>query len=51
MLQNLVESSINHVCRSCNEKEKGGWENKLHKTWQGVPPRYIVNLLASECAN
>ena len=54
LLRIFTDYSVRHVRRACNEVahklEKDGCVNNLCNTWLDVPPGYIVNLVASECA-
>jgi ribonuclease HI len=53
-LKGFSDYSVNHVRRSGNglahSLAKEGCENKCNRSWVEVPPYFIVDLLASECA-
>jgi hypothetical protein len=52
LLRDFAEVGVRHARRSCNgaahRLAKDGCVNKLCKTWVGVPPGYLVDILASD---
>jgi ribonuclease HI len=52
LLRDFAEVGVRHASRSCNgaahSLAKDGCVNKLCKTWVGVPPGYLVDILASD---
>jgi ribonuclease HI len=54
MLKDFADHSIRHVRRTGNKVAhclaRFGCENKCSEVWEGVPPDFLVTVLAPECA-
>jgi ribonuclease HI len=54
MLKDFADHSIRHVRRTGNKVAhclaRFGCENKCSEVWEGVPPDFLVTVLAHECA-